>query len=441
MNKLPKWIAGCDQARENAVVDATRVAVASTNEAVVAIIDATNVARAFTVSPGTTTSMLTTPSYTATPHSTALIDAAVIGTATPIVAELKAGEIDDNENWDDYLLYRQDAARKGILASPLDVSERIRIHVTDETQRNVLGARVRIFDGERLVSDTYTYPSGQTLFFPRTVVDLQVQTFNVIVEKGSQREQFTLERGAKDTWNITLRNIRNDAQQVKLDVLFLLDATGSMSDEIAQLQSNILSISAQIDALPEKPDVRYGLVTYRDRGEQYVTRIVQFTPDVAQFQQALSAVRADAGGDEPEALNAGLHDAIHGVEWRGDDTVKLIFLVADAPPHLDYVNDYSYTTEVVEAAMRGIKVYSLAASGLNDLGEYVLRQIAQYTMGHFIFLTYADPDANSSSQSPEVDESTPGDETNMSVDSDDYKVELLDKLVIRLIREELAELR
>jgi hypothetical protein len=225
-----------------------------------------------------------------------------------------------------------------------------------------------------------------------------------------------------------------------LDVLFLIDSTGSMSDEIEQLQSNILHISEQIAALPGAVDVRYGLVAYRDRGDEYVTRLHDFTPDVAAFQIDLNGLRAGGGGDTPESLNEGLRRALHDVTWRGEDAVKLVFLVADAAPHLDYPQDYDYAEEMVFAAQQGIKIHPIASSGLDETGEFIFRQIAQYTLGHFIFLTYEGGQAGVAGDSrPDLHVGEPSDpETQVS---GDYTVEQLDDLVLRLITDELAALR
>jgi hypothetical protein len=168
------------------------------------------------------------------------------------------------------------------------------------------------------------------------------------------------------------------------------------------------------------------MVTYRDRGDAFVTQTYEFTPDVQEFSQKLSGVYADGGGDTPESLNEALHEAVNGVEWRGGETVQLIFLVADAPPHLDYAQDYDYAVEMDNAARRGIKIFPIASSGLDDQGEYVFRQLAQYTQGRFIFLTYVGP----------TNGGAPGDETTHHVD--DYSVENLDDLLVRLVQEELV---
>jgi hypothetical protein len=346
---------------------------------------------------------------------------------------LSAGEIDDNEDFRAYLQYRRDFEQfvgTGWVHN-VDVGERHTIQVTTPNGRPVLGAEVQIYDGQNLVTTLRTPATGIVRFFPLAYDRFSTsQSYEVIVQKGQSSTELTLTRGNADAyWEVTL-DVSPTQPPVNLDVLFLLDATGSMGDEIAQLKDNILSISAQIEALPGDPDVRYGLVHYRDRGDQYVTRIADFTPDVRRFQAALNEVQAAGGNDEPESLNEALHNAIWDVDWRVENTVSLIFLVADAPPHLDYPQDYDYAQEMMNATQLGIKVHPIASSDLNSQGEYIFRQIAQFTGGHFIFLTY--DETPQSSGEPGRDD--------LSVPEGTYSVEDLDALVVRLIQEELAAL-
>jgi uncharacterized protein YegL len=464
-------VAGCSilsQNENDRQRQLTITSIYSTNTAVSIAIGKTEALKAWTPTPGSGTpfpTLLALPTSSPAGTSAAMVATSVLGTRTampaPIaleptttaaaaspspaptrgpdqpVAEMKAGEIDDNKRWDNYLRYRQNFLATRPIVRDVDITERHIISVLNGNQSPVLGARVRIYGNQALMSDTLTYANGQTLFFPRAYPEAaNVRTFEVVVTKNGQTSQFALTRGEKSEWQIALKDVKQPDERVKLDVLFLLDATGSMGDEIERLQSNILSISNQINALPSRPDVRYGMVTYRDRNDSYVTQVYQFTPDINRFQSGLRGVTAGGGGDTPESLNAGLHDAIHGVEWRDDNGIKLVFLVADAPPHLDYPDDYDYAKEMVEATRRGIKIYSLAASGLDPQGEFVFRQLAQYTMGHFIFLTY-EKEAQGQNQAP-ADSSTPGENTRMNVPKDEFTVELLDKLVVRLIRDELA---
>lgn len=347
---------------------------------------------------------------------------------------LQAGEIDDNEDFAAYLEYRANFRQYGLLVHDRDVSERHVIRVTNGQGLPVLGAEVLIYDGQTLVTSLRTTATGSVYFFPRVYTqDAQTQ-YDVVVQKGRARTAFRLTRERPDvTWPVTL-DARGAQPPVNLDVLFLVDATGSMSDEIDELKENILSISAQIEALPSRPDVRFGLVSYRDRGDQYVTRVSDFTGDVTAFQRDLAAVVANGGGDAPESLNEALYRAVQDVNWRVEDTVSLIILVADAPPHLDYPQDYDYAMEMQAAASMGIKIFPIGSRldgpGADEkVAEYVFRQLAQYTGGNFIFLTYSDTPQSSGE---------PG--TGYSVEEGSYTVQDLDALVVRLIQEELAAL-
>ncbi|MCG3210211.1 MAG: hypothetical protein FOGNACKC_03842 [Anaerolineae bacterium] len=349
---------------------------------------------------------------------------------------LRAGEVDDNTQWDDYLLFRRNYA--GPAVHNRDISERYVIEVTDGQGYPVLGAQVSVMLPGQKPQEIFravTPANGRVLFHPLALDAAleQIDSFPVTVTFGQARQQFVLSRfdaqpatSFTDVWRVALDAPGQPVESLNLDVLFLVDATGSMADEIAKIQNTIFDVSAQIDTLPENPNVRYGLVTYRDRGDSFVTHSYEFTPDVRDFSANLNTVRADGGGDYPESLNEGLHNALHKVEWRGAETVKLIFLIADAPPHLDYAQDYDYAVEMDTAARRGIKIFPIASSGLDDQGEYIFRQMAQYTQGRFIFLTYAD-DSNGGA---------PGDVTTHHVD--DYSVENLDRLLVRLVEEELA---
>ena len=108
----------------------------------------------------------------------------------------------------------------------------------------------------------------------------------------------------------------------------------------------------------------------------------------------------------------------------------MLILVADAPPHLDYADEsFSYDSDMFIAVQKGIKVISIGASGLNPQGEYIFRQLAQFTGGKFVFLTYAQA-GNSASG--------PGTETVHDVSN--YSVESLDRLIVLVVREELNKL-
>ncbi len=335
-------------------------------------------------------------------------------------ARLSAGEVNDNERWGEYLQYRDQYS--GPPVHDVDVSERYVITVVDSDSRPVPNARVRVSDGQSPLFEGRTYANGQTLFFPLAFADSEgAESFLLDVERDGISHQVEFPRGEESEesgWTVTLDLDQSHSDGVALDVLFLLDSTGSMADEIDQIKDTLLSISSRISDLPSRPDLRFGMVAYRDRGDEFVTRVYDFDHDVQRFLDTIRGVRADGGGDYPESLNEAFSVAVHEPDWRLEDAIRLIFLIADAPPHLDYGDDHSYADVMLEAHRRGLKVFSIASSGLDEQGEYIFRQISQHTMGRFIFIVY-------------------GEEGTTSYSVSQYTVERLDDLVVSLVQQEL----
>jgi uncharacterized protein YegL len=224
----------------------------------------------------------------------------------------------------------------------------------------------------------------------------------------------------------------------RLDLVFVLDTTGSMSDELAQLQNNILYISEQIANTNPNVSVRYAFVAYKDRGDSYTTDKLDFTQDVMTFQANLARLSASGGGDTPEALEEALTMALDGLAWRDENTIKLMFVVTDASPQLIYNDDVPYTSSILQAMQMGIKIHTIASSGLEPAGEYILRQLSQATLGRFIFLTYASPVVGATSPPGDYRPDLNVGEPSTGNQNGDYTVEQLDELVLRLITDELG---
>ncbi|RME28258.1 MAG: VWA domain-containing protein [Deltaproteobacteria bacterium] len=213
---------------------------------------------------------------------------------------------------------------------------------------------------------------------------------------------------------------------VPLDIAFVLDTTGSMGDEIQKLKQTIEYINFQITHFEPRPDVRFGMVLYRDRGDDYRTRLVPFTGDFSKFVDVLSSVRAGGGGDTPEDVQEALRQAMWSLKWRTSG-VKLAFLIGDAPPHLDYGQRTTYVDSMRRAAELGVKIAAIGASGLDLQGELVWRQIAQYTMAPFVFLTYGE--TGDSEGSPSTVSHHVG---------NNWVAENLDAIIVRMVKIELS---
>jgi hypothetical protein len=204
-----------------------------------------------------------------------------------------------------------------------------------------------------------------------------------------------------------------------LDLVLLLDTTGSMGDELAYLKSEFKTIASTIAEKFPRVNQRYGLVVYRDRGDEYVTRSFDFTTSVDEFRSRLGAQTADGGGDYPEAMEVGLEEAVK-LQWRSADTARVLFLVADAPPHAQDIGKAMAAADRLRK--KGVAIYPLACSGYDAATELVMRSCAMLTGSQFLFLT---------------DDSGVG-EAHGEPHIPFYHVERQGKLMVRMVASELS---
>ena len=169
-----------------------------------------------------------------------------------------------------------------------------------------------------------------------------------------------------------------------VEVAFVLDTTGSMGGLIEGAKRKIWSIAtAIVDSNPDA-DVRMGLVAYRDVGDDYVTKKFDLTTDIQDLYGNLLEMKARGGGDWPESVNEALDVAVNKLQWTsGDSTRRIVFLVGDAPPHMDYDQDTKYPKTLAVAKQKDIIVNAVLAGNARDT-ERVWRDIAQNGNGRFI---------------------------------------------------------
>ena len=309
-------------------------------------------------------------------------------TAPPQAPEVKAGWADDNQQYNYYLNYLERFSK--VQALKLNVNDRVVLTVLDSQGRPMHNQEVVFRSGPDVACRRSTYADGRVMFFPHE--DPKTEGCRIQVElpqPSGPPVTKALDLQGPSAVEIRLPRVRPQLAKVPLDVAFLFDTTGSMGDEIAALKQTLDAIQVQVTNLSPQPDVRFGMVLYRDQGSEYVTRILPFTSDFQRFTRDLAAVQAAGGNDEPEDVQSALKAAMQDLAWR-PDAVKLAFLIGDAPPHLDYRQEYTYVHAMRTAAQRAIKITAVGAKGLNEQGEYVWRQLAQYTRGLFVFLTYGE---------------------------------------------------
>jgi len=172
-------------------------------------------------------------------------------------------------------------------------------------------------------------------------------------------------------------------EKPKVEVVFVLDTTGSMGGLIAGAKAKIWFIAEQIVTGEPTPEVRMGLVPYRDKGDEYVTKVFDLTDNIDQVYTDLMDFKADGGGDGPENVNQALYDAVHKVTWSDDaKTLKIIYLVGDYPPHNDYEDVQKYDKTAEEAIKKGIYINTILC-GNNDVTQRVWLEIADASEGSF----------------------------------------------------------
>lgn len=168
----------------------------------------------------------------------------------------------------------------------------------------------------------------------------------------------------------------------KVDVVFVLDTTGSMGGLIQTAKEKIWSIATTMASAQQTPDIRIGLVAYRDRGDSYVTKVVDLSDDLDSVYATLMDFEAQGGGDTPESVNKALYDAVHEMSWsEQDQAYQVIFLVGDAPPHMDY-NEIRYPEIVATAEQKGIVINTIQCGSIPSAIE-PWTQIASLGHGNF----------------------------------------------------------
>ena len=173
--------------------------------------------------------------------------------------------------------------------------------------------------------------------------------------------------------------------KTSLDIALVIDTTGSMGDEIGYLQAEFHAIAARVAARYPGVPQRWALIDYKDTQDVYVLRGADFGTSVSWFQTKLDQMSASGGGDFPEAPDQALDRATQ-LSWNPDaSAAKLVFWVADAPPH--QANGAAFSNAVRGLRTLGVHVYPVASSGIDEQTEYAMRAAAQVTEGRYLFLT------------------------------------------------------
>jgi hypothetical protein len=300
---------------------------------------------------------------------------------------MTAGTWDDNLNFDFYTSYLNKTVATQMQGLPLiDRMARMVILVKTASGQPVAGAGVTVTDsaGGNAFTTT-TGAEGRVLYFPGWL-GIAAGT-SVTVSAWASGDDLASQTvvAAAGTVELTLAHT-GYAPVPALDLAFVVDTTGSMSDELSYLQTELDHIVSGIASKFPSVNQRWGLVLYRDIGDEYVVRSFDFTSDLATFRQNLAAQSASGGNDTPEAVDQGLA-AANQLSWRAavGPAARVQFWIADAPHHVG--REAAVVSALHDAVAKGVHIYPVAASGIDDLGEFTMRTAAEVTGGRYLFLT------------------------------------------------------
>ena len=179
--------------------------------------------------------------------------------------------------------------------------------------------------------------------------------------------------------------IRNTQTGVpRIEVLFVLDTTGSMGGLIEGAKLKIWSIANQMLRAKPTPKLRIGLLGYRDRGDAYITQFFDLSEDIDAIYAKLQQFNADGGGDTPESVNQALQEAVTRPSWSQDQKVlKIVFLVGDAPPHMNYQNDIKYPVSCRMAVQRDLIINAIQCGQMAETTPF-WQEIASLSGGSYM---------------------------------------------------------
>ncbi len=294
----------------------------------------------------------------------------------PQAGLLTGGEWNDNAHWadwnnlynthEDWNQYRNDWKQTN--------TERLVVTVTTKDGTPLDGAKVTSSDTTSAVTDN----TGKAYVFHKSTDN----PINLSVTYGDKSETVTADGLSEISCEIDAAPLSGKT----LDLMIMCDTTGSMGDELEYLKAELSDIVTKIKTDNANIPTRISVNFYRDTDDEYEVRQFPFSDNLDEVVKGLAEQSADGGGDFPEAVHTALDSAVNNHDWD-ENSVKIMFLVLDAPPHedsqiIDSVNKY-----VAKAAEMGIRIVPIASSGIDKSTEYLLRTMAFTTGGTYTFLT------------------------------------------------------
>ena len=335
---------------------------------------------------------------------------------------LTAGEWNDNRNYDFLKTLLSDGQNynyKDFFTKwELSPFNRLVVRITDGQGTAIQGAKVIVSDpsGNSIYSGVTDHTGTAYAYY--ALLDADMMPASVDAEYNGVSVKYDVKN--EDMLDTSVINLTIDAEKKAktLDLMFTVDTTGSMGDEIYYLQSELQDVIKRVENDTANIPLRLSVNFYRDHGDNYVVRPYEFSENINEQLAYLNKEYANGGGDFEEAVELALESSVKDHAWN-EDSIKLLFLVLDAPPHNTSEIRNSLKETIAKASELGIRIIPVASSGIDKDTEFILRAFAMTTGGTYTFLT-DDSGVGGSHIEPTVGE---------------YKVEQLNDMLVRIIEE------
>jgi hypothetical protein len=329
---------------------------------------------------------------------------------------ITAGEWNDLDNW---TFWNSVIADSSYLSMPdnwkLYNNNRISVKVSTASGAPLINAVVELRRNSTIIFTARTDNFGKAELW----VDLFQKSESVDYSTMSIAVNGNLEQQSPIPYSQGVNEIVAEPQQAddRIEIALVVDATGSMSDELEYIKTELVDVVQKVKSNNSQASIYTSAVFYRDEGDEYVTRISNFSTDVSITSGFINQQSADGGGDFPEAVHTALEKAVSELQWSSGARTRLMFLILDAPPHNKDNVIASIRNSIAKAAGKGIRIIPVTASGINKETEFLMRFMAISTNGTYVFIT-DDSGIGGAHLTPTVGE---------------YQVEHLNDLLVRLI--------
>ena len=333
---------------------------------------------------------------------------------------MTAGEWNDLDSWSFWQNLMKDASYKKFVNQwGFNTQNRISVLALGADSLPIVDYKIELYQNASVFASGKTDNKGRIDFFiyPSQITGpLKINDFSLKLPQINYiKSNLILFDSGLNVLHLAEVSVKPEA----IDLAFVVDATGSMGDEMEYVKTELYDVINRVKARNPNSILNTGAVFYKDDGDEYVSKFSQFSTDNSNTVNYIKAQSADGGGDWPEAVHTALNSAINDLNWSSSAKTRILFLVLDAPPHFNENVIASLSASLQKAKEKGIKIIPIAASGVDQETEFLLRAFSIASNGTYVFVT---------------NDSGIGDD-HLKPTVGYFEVEFLKDLMVRLINE------